>query len=66
MNKKEKGCKLIRENSNVKVKSVSKSLLGLHICLNKKIPRKERERTEKCFKKEKINVVWGDKCLVIR
>lgn len=66
MNKKERSCKIIRENSSVRVKSVGKNLLGVHISLNKPIPRKERELAEKCLKREKIKVIWGNKCLVVK
>jgi hypothetical protein len=56
-----KGCRIIKENVKVDIKVERGILNSVKISFNNPITRKSREDLEKCLRKEKFNVVWGDK-----
>ena len=58
--KKNEGCKIIGEY--VKIVEVKKGILNtLKIILKESVRRLYREKLDRCFRENKIKVIWGDK-----
>jgi len=58
--KKNEGCKIIGEY--VKIVEVKKGILNtLKIILREPVRRWYREKLDRCFRENKIKVIWGDK-----
>ena len=67
MNKKQKrGCNLIKKMTGCKIKIDKGILNSLRVNCDKSITRGIREKLEKQFKKERLKVVWGDRCLLLK
>lgn len=66
MNKKiKKGCKIIKEICG-KIKTERWLLNSVKVCFAKPLNRGDREKIEKLLRKNKLNTVWANSCLLIR
>lgn len=68
MKRAERRCKIFSENSKNEILEVSKGFLpdSTRIKFKDKIPRKERERIDKCLKQNKMRAIWTDTMVMIR